>query len=96
MAAHAGQIDLAPGRTGVAAGLGRIAGPVGRLGLIAANLRRIVTARLVLVVSAYEPSEIVDLDENPSGVPMDDTPDGQGDATMDGQIDGQTDGHGGV
>lgn len=49
-------------------------------------------SRDVIISSNYEPSEIVDLDENPSGVPMDDTPDGQGDATMDGQIDGQTDG----
>lgn len=34
-------------------------------------------SRDVIISSNYEPSEIVDLDENPSGVPMDEIPDGQ-------------------
>lgn len=44
-------------------------------------------SRDVIISSNYEPSQLVDLDENPSGVPMDDAPDA--DDGMDDMNDGQ-------
>lgn len=51
-------------------------------------------SRDVIISSNYEPSQLVDLDENPSGVPMDDAPDANNgmDDMNDGQGDGQGDG----